>query len=74
MKAILPFWAAFMLALYLGIHNGHLALWDSTHSDPIRVFPYAAELFPDADRQALEEGIPILSRRELTKVLEDYLS
>jgi hypothetical protein len=74
MRAILPFGVAFILTLYLGIHNGHLALWDDAHTDPIRVLPYAAELFPEADRQALEDGIPILSRRELTKVLEDYLS
>ena len=66
--------AVILLAIYLGIHNGHLAILKDGHADPVRTFPYAADIYPETDRQALQSGIPIVSRRELNKLLEDYLS
>lgn len=63
-----------ILCCYLGLHGGHLALWDSTQAQPLQVFPYRAEAYPKADQEALRRGIPITSREELTRLLEDYFS
>ncbi len=63
-----------LLTLYLGLWDGHLALRDTGTPKPIRIFPYSAELYPEADRKALEKGIPINSGQALIKRLEDYMS
>lgn len=67
------FCAAAMLCCYLGIHQGYLALWQQPDSQPDRVFPYRASLFPAKDQAALEKGIPYSSASELSRLLEDYL-
>ena len=59
---------------YLGIHNGYLALFDQSQSQPIMIFPYKADLFPEEDRRALEKGIVYNSPQELARLLEDFLS
>ena len=64
----------FALLCYLGVHNGFLALWDDSKSEPLHVFPYRADIFPQADQQALRHGIPIPSQEELSRLLEDYFS
>lgn len=74
MRKIARLLAAAALSLYLGLHNGHIALLDGTSTQPVHVFPYRAELYPNADRQALEDGVPITSQKELSRLLEDYLS
>lgn len=58
----------------LGIQNGYVALWEDGKADPIRVFPYAANNLPAADRQALEKGIHLDSKLQLIQLIEDYLS
>ena len=63
-----------LLALYLGVHNGYLALWDTESEEPRAVYPYKIELYPNLDKNALEKGVVVGSERELTKLLEDYLS
>ena len=63
-----------LLTLYLGLWNGHLALRDTDTPAPMTVFPYSADLYPEADRRALEKGIPIESGQALVRLLEDYLS
>ncbi len=63
-----------VLGLLLGIHDGHIALWDGNDPEPIRVFPYRAELLPAADQAALEKGIVLDSVQELRRLLQDYLS
>ncbi len=63
-----------ILCCYLGLHNGYLALWDSSESQPVQVFPYRAELYPDADQEALRHGIPVTSPKMLSRLLEDYFS
>lgn len=66
--------AAILLAGYLGLYNGYLALWNYTDNNPDHIFPYRAETYSDADKHALEQGIPYRTRAELTRLLEDYLS
>lgn len=67
-------WLAVILAGYLGLYQGYLALWNSERSAPYHIFPYAAETYSHADRTALELGIPFHSQQELTRLLEDYFS
>lgn len=60
--------------LLLGVHNGYIALWRDGVQEPVRVFPYRAELLPQRDQMLLEAGIPIESQSRLHSLLEDYLS
>lgn len=62
----------FMLCLYLGLQDGHLALRDG---EGVRhIFPYRAELYTETDRALLRKGIPLPDREKLAAVLEDYFS
>lgn len=63
-----------LLIYYLGLHNGQLTIWKDDSREPLRIFPYSAEVFPEADRKALAKGIPFSSQSDLTKLMEDYLS
>lgn len=62
------------LSFLLGVHNGYIALWEGEDPEPKQVFPYAVTIFPEADQAALEKGIPLRDRAQLTKCLEDFLS
>lgn len=63
-----------LLLVYLGIYGGKLSLLDDTHSKPLKVFPYDVSLYPHADQEALQHGIPITSDSEFVRLLEDYFS
>ena len=65
---------ALIFGFLLGIHNGHIALWEDGTKNPIRIFPYSASSLPAADQKALEKGIPFESTTDLIQRLEDYLS
>lgn len=58
----------------LGSSDGFIALWKDSNPEPVRVFPYSIASLPEADRQALEQGIRIETETDLTRLLEDYLS
>lgn len=58
----------------VGIHNGHVALWQDGDPEPVKVYPYAAEMLPKADQEALRKGIFIPDQAQLNKWLEDFLS
>lgn len=66
--------AVFLLGLYLGMHNGNLALWRDGNTEPEKVFPIKVALYPKIDQAALEKGIPIEDTEGLKKLLEDFLS
>lgn len=66
--------AAVALTFLLGVHDGYIALWKEGAAEPAEVFPYRAEFLPEADRQKLEEGIRIESKKQLIQLMEDYLS
>ncbi len=65
----------FLLLLgYLGLYNGHLALWQDNCKTPEIVLPYNVESFPQADQIALKDGIPFKTEAELNRLIEDFLS
>lgn len=64
----------FALLMYLGISNGNLAIYRSGDTKPVQVLPYDAGMFPEADQQALAEGIPFSTPAELNTLLEDFTS
>ena len=63
-----------LFGFLLGVHQGRIALWQDTGSEPIKVFPYYARMLPAADRRALEDGIRFESSEDLIRLLTDYLS
>lgn len=69
-KFLLPL----LLAIYLGTHNGHLALLQDGLSEPLTVYPLAVAMLPPADQSRLATGIEIRDRLHLEQLLEDYLS
>lgn len=60
---------ALVLSMYLGVSNGYLTIFGSGMK---QVLPYRVCMYPQADRAALEKGIPFSSSQELSKLLEDY--
>lgn len=69
-KVIIPL----LLGLYLGLHNGYVALWDTNHQKPLEVFPYRCSVYPKIDQNQLEKGIPIDNENALKAILGDFLS
>ena len=63
-----------LFGFLIGIHNGQIALWRDNDPNPIKVFPYRAEILPEADQTALQKGIRISSIADLQQLLQDYLS
>ena len=62
------------LTFLIGIHRGRIAIWHGEDPEPECTLPYSASLLPEADRKALEKGIYIQSREELTQIIEDFCS
>ena len=65
-----------ILALYLllGSWKGYVALFENGKAEPRQIFPCPVSTLPEADRQALEQKIPVRNNRDLQQILEDYLS
>ena len=63
-------------ALYvvIGCWKGYVALFDQGALEPKQIFPCPVEALPEADQQALENGIIVRNQRDLQQILEDYLS
>lgn len=70
-RKILP---VLVLSLYLGVHNGNLAIFRQGYSVPLQVYTQPVSAFPLKDQRALGAGIPITSKRQLAELLEAYLS
>ena len=66
--------AALYLGLLLGSWNNHVALFSKNEDTPLKVYPVALDVLPEADRKSLIEGIPIKNAAELQRLLEDFLS
>ena len=60
--------------MLLGSWNGQLALWEPGAAQPEQYYPIHISTLPPADQKALEAGICVNSQRELSSLLEDYLS
>lgn len=63
-----------LLGFLIGIHNGKIALWRDNNPTPVKVFPYRAEILPEADQSALRKGIRINNITDIQRLLQDYLS
>ena len=61
-------------SLYLGLCNGHLAVYTKEDPRPLQILPYDAQLFSKADQDKLARGIPFSTAAELNRLLEDYTS
>ena len=62
------------LGFILGSFKGYVALWKEGAPDPVQIFPCPVDALPEADRNALEQGIYARSQLELDQLMEDYLS
>lgn len=62
------------LVLYLGVYEGKVALYRQGHKTPVQVFAVPVSVFPREDQLALDAGIPIENQKQLTRLLEAYLS
>lgn len=58
----------------LGIRDGYIALWKDGRPEVWEVFPYRAQMLPEADQKILSRGIRAENREDLARLLEDYLS
>lgn len=69
-----PFLPIILLGFLLGSFKGYLALWTEEDPEPFQIFPIAVSTLPEADQDALSEGIYARSELELNHMLEDFLS
>ena len=59
---------------YLGTFHNKLCIYQAPDTDPVRIFPYSVNIFPQNDQDMLKEGIPYRNEAEFHKLLEDFLS
>ena len=59
---------------WLGIYQGHLALWQDDTSLPTHIFQQTFDIYPEADQSSLKKGIPFATEEEMHQLLEDFLS
>ena len=74
--AFIRYTAAVCLTLVylLGSFKGYLALWKEDSPEPFQIFPVKVSSLPEADQEALAQGIRARSEIELSSLLEDFLS
>lgn len=70
-RILLP---ALLLAGYLGIYQGQLAVYRQGEILPSEVYPIDTYLYPPAEQRMLIDGIPFANEQELQRLLENYLS
>ena len=66
--------SALLLYVILGCWKGYVAIFPEESEEPRQIFPCKVASLPEADQQALEEGILVRNDRDLNQLLEDYLS
>ena len=74
MKVHRQWYLTLIFGFMLGIRGGNIALWREGLPDPVRVFPYRAEMLPREAQDALAAGIPIEDLSQLEELAENYLS
>ena len=62
------------LAVIVGCWKGYVALFAPGAAEPKQIFPTQVASLPQADQDALAEGILVRNERSLQALLEDYLS
>ena len=63
-----------LLAVYLGTHNGYLALLQRGNPNPLSNYQLPVAMLPPLDQAILARGIEIKDELHLAQLLEDYLS
>ncbi len=63
-----------LLGFLLGVRGGYIALWKDGEPEPVKIFPYKAQMLPSEDQKRLEKGIKIQDFADLTRIIEDYMS
>ncbi len=63
-----------MLYVVLGCWKGYIALFEQDAQEPRQIFPVMVDSLPQADQDALSNGIVVRNERDLQQLLEDYLS
>lgn len=56
----------------LGEENGRLALFRAGEAQPVARYDIYTVLLPERDAAALRQGIPVATREELNRYLEDF--
>lgn len=56
----------------VGLWQGHIAVFHQGAEAPETVLEMPVDALPEADRAALERGIPVNTPEELAALLEDY--
>ena len=74
MKPHRQWYLTLIFGFILGVQGGNIALWREGYPDPVRVFPYRAEMLPPEAQDALSRGIPIEDLSQLEELAENYLS
>ena len=53
-------------------HGGRLAVFAPEGGEPLQVYDVYTHLLPEGDVAALQAGIPLESREQLDRLLEDF--
>ncbi len=61
-----------LLALWLGVSQGRLALWQTGSPGPVAVFDIWVASLPEYDQRALAAGVEVADVEALFRRLEDY--
>ena len=64
----------FLPVMAIMLYLGNLALYRQGHNVPVQVYAVPVTLFPKEDQSALSAGIPIENQKQLSELLEAYLS
>ena len=63
-----------LLSLYLGLHNGNIALFQTGNPEPVQIYGIHIRSLPPEEQHALSSGIRIRDHLHLARLLENYLS
>ena len=64
--------AAEPLIYTLGAQNGRVVLFKAGENAPVARYEIYLNLLPEADVESLRRGIPVATREELNRYLEDF--
>ena len=56
----------------LGAQNSRVVLFKTGENTPVARYEIYLSLLPEADAEALRKGIPVATREELNRYLEDF--
>lgn len=63
-----------ILSMVLGSWKGYIAIFNHGEEEPRQIFPNTVASLPQADQEALNQGIFVRTDQQMQQLLEDYLS